>query len=534
MKLRFFLFWLLATAALSSCENNVTLTPKVSRFVASEHLQKMTGKENLSSGVKELLSDSVNNPKFPLPYYLVPEEDAHFLMADSLDSSVADQLIMKISGQKHFKLFVHPESEAHYDFLRSAYTYIGPDKTEFMASPTSSHLSLVVWNKNSADRRPFIVKTSLDKNIDHQISINEIERSIANQKVLDRIGKKKLEQMNFKFFPESAGLALDKNHSGASKKLGQQLIQEIPDEILNGEKKWFSFSSLMAPNGKPRPLILDVIEKSGMDSVQFFETYMIDNYMQMFEEISFKNGVNFRPHPQGLFFEITNELRPTGKWGLSDFGGTSPDVLTMAKHGGPVGVYLEAGSAAKYKLLEGRSDTIRSYISFYKGQVFDMMVSEVAKFDSSLTPEKIQTLKSKIDKRFVSLVNKHLGLSLLEVPNMSNQQKIEKMAVEQTEFSNLIAKKELKESENLRTLIDNKKLRNEWIELASKKGKSEFYLTGHGLYEVSNKMVVGLALFNRDELEDYEANNKMLSILNAAPVDSPKTGCLATFAAFLK
>lgn len=478
------------------------------------------------------------NPKFPLPYYLIPIEDAKFLKADSLDPRVADQLIMRISGKKHYKLFVHPESEAHYDFLRNSYNYIGPDKTEFMASPTSSYRSLVVWNKNSDTRKPFIAKVSLDKNvigsIDRLVSVNEVERSVANQKVFDRMGKEKLEKSNLKLFPETAGLTIIKEHEGAPEKLGGQLIREIPDEVVDGEKKWLSFSALMSPNRKGNPLIMDVISKSGLSSYDFFDQYMINGYLKMFEDISLKSGMNFEPHSQNLVFETTNDLAPTGKWVLRDFGGVWPDIVTMAKNGGPVEVYMEAANAAKYKLRGGRGNYISSYVFFYKRQVFDMMLAEVAKYDSTLTTEKVQKLKDTVDKQYTKLLNSYLGLSLKEAPNMSNYQAIEKMVINATEFDSNTAKKEIHDHAALNSFIEKKKARSEWVELAQAKGKSEYYLTDHGLYEVSNKKIVGVALFTKDELEDYKANHNMLSVFKFAPIESPKTGCLGFIKAFFR
>lgn len=562
MKRIFFFFWFLTAFAIVSCENNVSLSPKVSRFIASEHLEKINGKENIPSGVKELLYEEQNlhnkdlwgagafasninpdyvpekNPKFPLPYYLIPVEDARFLQADSLDPRIADQLMMKISGKKHYKLFVHPESEAHYDFLRNAYNYIGPDRTEFMASPTSSYRSLVVWNKNSDTRKPFIAKVSLDKNvigsIDRLVSINEVERSVANQKVFDRIGKQKLESLHLKLFPETAGLTMLKQHDGAPEKLGGQLIREIPDEVVAGEKKWLSFSALMSPNRKGSPLIMDVIAKSGLSSFEFFDQYMINGYLQMFEDVSLKAGMNFEPHSQNLVFETTRDLKPTGQWVLRDFGGVWPDVVTMAKNGGPVDVYMEKASAAKYKLRGGRGNYISSYVFFYKRQVFDMMLAEVAKHDKAMSAEQVNVLKSKIDRQYTKLINIHLGLSLKEAPNMSNYQNIEKMVINETAFDQNTPKKEIKDQQAVKSFIEKKKAHNEWVELAQGKGKSEYFLTDHGLYEVSGKKVIGVALFNKEELEDYKANNKMLSLFKWAPVESPKTGCLGFIKAFFR
>jgi len=201
--------------------------------------------------------------------------------------------------------------------------------------------------------------------------------------------------------------------------------------------------------------------------------------------------------------------------------------MTMAKNGGPVDVYMEAASAVKFKLRGGRGNYISSYVFFYKRQVFDMMLAEVAKLDSSLTPDKVSSLKVKIDSRYTKIINSYLGLNLKEAPNIANYQTIEKMVIDQTLFDHKNAKKEIKDCENVKSFIESKKNKQEWVDLASGKGKSQFFLTDHGLYEVSDKKIVGLALFNRNELEDYKANNKMLSIfMEEAPLVK-KSGCIA-------
>lgn len=560
---KFIILLAMALMAMYGCERNVNLSPKISRFIASEHLQKINGKENLTPSVLELLNEEQNlhnkdlwgagafssninpeyvpenNPKFPLPYYLVPAEDANYLFADSLDPRIADQLSMKISGKKHYKLFVHPESEVHYDFLRASYNYIGPDQTEFLASPTSSYRSLVVWNKNSGTRKPFIAKVSLDKNvigsIDRLVSINEVERSIANQKAFDRIGTAKLNSLNLKIFPESAGLTLNKSHSGAPEKLGGQLIREIPDELVNGEKKWLSLSALMSPNRKPEPLIMDVIRKSGLSSYDFFKTYMIDNYLAMFEEISLKQGINFEPHSQNLVFETTAELKPTGKWVMRDFGGVWPDIVAMAKNNGPVDIYMESESAAKFKLRGGRSNYISSYVFFYKRQVFDMMLEQVALHDKTLTADQVVKLKSIIDQKYVKLVNTYLGLNLTAAPNMTTYKKIEELVLAQTSLDSSIHKKQINESESLKTFLENKRNNNEWVSYAPQKGKSNYYLADHGLYEIQNEKISGFALFNKNELNDYKNNNKMLPSLEFfAPKPKVDAGCFSLITFFFK
>lgn len=551
--MRKILLLLLLGLMIHGCDQQITINTTKGRYIASDHLTKVNGSEKLSKGVKTLLHEEQNlhnkdlwganafssninpdyvpekNPKFPLPYYLIPEDEARFLHAVTLDEKVASQLVMKISGKKYYKLFVHPESEDHYAFLKHAYRYIGPEETEFTASPTSSYRSLVVWNDINEEKKPFIAKVSLDKNvigsIDRLVSENEVERSVANQKVFDYYGKNNLEAINVKVFPESAGLVINKDMQGAPEKLGGQLIREIPDEIVKNETKWISFSALMSPNKKPRPLIMDVIKNSGLDSYAFFDKYMIDSYLKMFEELSIKKGVNFEPHSQNLCFETTTDLKPTGKWVIRDFGGVWPDVITMAKNGGPVQVYMENASAKKYKLRGGRGNYISSYVFFYKRQVFDMMLGEVAKHDKTFTPDMIQKLQRKIDDTFLQQINTHFKLNLKEVPTMSNYKEIEEKLINQTFLDKEVPKKPLQDSFELQTLIKVKKANSEWVELAKASGRSEFYITDHGIYEVVKNRVIGMALFNQEELADYTANKGSLSRLKSFIPDSGKSTC---------
>ena len=529
---------LLVCVLLQNCDNSITIKTQAGRAIASAVVVRIDGTEKIPNGVKELLFEEQNlhnkdlwganafasnidpkyvpeaNPKFPLPYYLIPDTDAKFLFADSLNTKVADQLSMLISGTRYYKLFVHPESEAHYAFLRNAYRYIGSEETEFMASPTSSYRSLVVWNESNSKKRPFIAKVSLDKNviggIDRLVSENEVERSVANQKVFDRLGKANLEGMNVKIFPESAGLLFKRPMGGAPKKLGGQLIREIPEEVLKDEMKWLSFSALMSPNRKP-PLIMKVISQSGLSSFDFFEKYMIKGYLEMFENLSLKNGVNFEPHSQNLVFETTNDFKPTGKWVLRDFGGVWTDPVAMAKNGGPIDIYMQDASASKYKLKGGRGNYISSYVFFYKRQVFDMMLEEVAKFDPLMTPEKVSELKNKIDTAYLKQINSYLKLKLKVAPDMTTYQKIEQMVLDQTGLDRSVNKKELDNTSALRAFLDRKKDNKEWVDLAnSARGKSTFYLTDHGVYEISDEKIVGLALFNQNELNKFKNNNGML------------------------
>jgi hypothetical protein len=546
-------FWIVAfllmTLLLQNCDNNITISNAPSRHIAGQFVEKINGKEELPKGVKEFLNTEQNlhnkdlwgkdafasninpkyvpeaNPKFPLPYYLIPGTDAKFIYSSNFDRRIGDQLYLLVSGVKYFKLFVHPESEEHYAFLMNAYRYIGPTETEFMASPTSSHRSLVVWNPIKG-HRPFIARVSLNKNdiSNRSISENDIEKSISNQMTYDAIGKENLDKMNIKIFPDSAGLIFDREVNGAPEKLGGQLIREIPEDIMNNDKKWISFASLISPNHRPRPLIMNVIKKSGLNSYDFFETYMIKNYLTMFENISLKHGINFEPHLQNLILETELDLRPTGKWVLREFGGTLNEIVNIAETASPLDI--KTNRPVAIPLRSGKGNYISSYVLFYKKQVFDVLIDQVSKYDQTLTQVKIDELKTKIDKMYLKQINTFFKINLNHIPDMIIYQKIERMVLDQSILANKVNKKLLNDSSELRAFLERKKANQEWIELSKQSsGKPNYYLTDHAIYEITDNKIIGLALFNQRELAKYKTNSGMSEDFLKDFQYTPGTGC---------
>lgn len=182
MKPQFLFLCLMIALTLLACENHVSLTPKASRFIASKHLYRLDGTEGIShklrdyirreqSNKRKIASASnlnpafapENNPKFRLSYFLIPTDSAQFLSAKTKDVRVLDELNLRISGKLHTKFFIHPEREMELNALRGRYDYVGPDSTEFLATPTTDYYTLVVWNRNNLNRKPFILKLNVEK-----------------------------------------------------------------------------------------------------------------------------------------------------------------------------------------------------------------------------------------------------------------------------------------------------------------------------------------------------------------------------------
>lgn len=457
-------------------------------------------------------------PRFALPYYLIPESEGRFLTAESLDSRIEAQISVMRDGQRFYKLFVHPESERHYEFLRGRFQYVSAAQTEFMASPTSSYRSLLTWNRNDPTRKPFIAKVSLDRNvigsIDRLVSAAEVERSIANQRAFDRIGASALERMGAGIYPETAGLLL-RNPNQRDRKIGGQLIREIPDSVVSGERRFISFSTLMSPERQANPLILDVIRASGLSSVEFFRTHMIDGYMNMFSELSLRQGLNFEPHSQNLSIEVDARLRPTGQWIVRDFGGVWPDMLVMMQNNRLAEVYRGSGGVQTFKMEGGVVNSISSYYFFYRRQVFTMLLDVVSQHDPEVRRNRAQ-LESLLETRFADALRNGLGFDI-PMTRMEDNALKEKLRKGRP----LMWKNRLRDvtgqADEILTMV-KKIAAGEWVKMYGLAHPSDrLYRSADGLMLVSRSgYIKGFGLFTEQEAISRGAPGRCATILRPA------------------
>ena len=572
-------FFLVLVSFLFSCSQ---LTSPVNRYIASDELssklrdqvEKIDGTELLDEGAKQLLYDEQvlhnkrlwgsrgfatpmdkkywpeNRGKFKLPYFLIPESDSDVLLSEKLGNKTASYITEVIDGEKYFKLFVHPVSYKHYKFLNGKYKFIDSDKTEFTAAPTSSYRSLLVWSHRSKIK-PFIAKVTLDTTIIGSISRvvkrREVLRSLANQRAFDSIGRERLREIGVDYYDESAGLNIAKNHKDQPKVLGGQIIREVPEKVSNGEYRWVSLSTVMSPESEGPPLIMDMIEKSNLDSIEFFEKIFIDSYMKMFEEFSFIRGFNFEPHSQNLSMEL-KDGKATGKWVHRDFGGFWPDILKVIESGGPVEALMNQGHAEDFYFRGARSNFATSYAFFYKRQVFDYVLAEIRKYDKSITDRDVFNLNDKINNRMVSLMKKHLNYSGTRVPTMMNYSAIGKELMRNITFKQTADMTLISDVSSARKYQALKIANGEWVEYYEKTPNSpaEYYIGDNGIYRVRNGHVEGFGLFNHKEksisLEDNFTFNTLMNrfselLRNSGLYIEPKPfkkSCLEVIRGFFK
>ncbi len=365
--------------------------------------------------------------RFPLPYYLVPEEKISYIQADSINEKLIEQFCVKIGQKKYYKLFVHPCSMHYYQFLRrNGCKLVNEKETEFLATPTSSYRSLLVWNikKTMNNDTVFIVKLTIDKIIfmqDRILDNDEIQKSILIQRLCEEMENRQDPTSKFTVFPEVAGVCPDQNKlSDCPAKVGGYIIRAIPKSLMTGEKRWIPFQALISQQSNGEKLLKKVIKASGLSAESFLKEYFVDKYLAMLEETSFKTGIFFFTHLQNLLLETDADLKPTGNIIVRDLSDAWLDIFLSLSND------CSLRSLFNYKPHIMQFDKkIGIYITYhfyaYKEMAFKLILADLIKLADDFPAHEELFLSEILDIKFIDLVNRYCDTNLeitdLQFPN---------------------------------------------------------------------------------------------------------------------
>ena len=428
--------------------------------------------------------------EFPLAYYLIPEDDVHPFLSKKLDPRVRDQLVMGITGLRHFKLFIHPHLEAQYDYLKYSYNYIGPDKTEFVARASLNEKTLVVHNRNNPLRKSFVLKLADSTSTDSIVSRSDIEKSFLNELYFEKLGLNEDPSSKIKFQLESASLYLTKSHPGQPSKLSGQIIKEIPDFDSDKKPHWLSADSLISGSSSAIVQLSTLIEKSHLSSYQFIEQFLITNTLTAIEQLVFVNGMNYQFSPQSLVFEENSNTGLTGKIILQNLNLATPDLITIGLNQNPIENFLEhfTNSVDQIRLnyQENNKKSIQSSLQL----IFDSMIESIAKNDNSLTRENINTLRSHFQMALEKTLKKHGSFKMND--------DLEKQAIVTNEALN--------------NYIDLKKEQKLWVELFPITGAEKYYLTPYALFRLSDHKISAVGFYTDNEYERFKKKHSLFNV----------------------
>lgn len=232
----------------------------------------------------------------------------------------------------------------------------------------------------------------------------------------------------------------------------------------------------------------------------------------MFNEVSFKMGMNFEPHSQNLCIETDANLKPTGRFVIRDFGGVWPDIVSMLDQP-QAAAYMDAANADKFKFSGARVNYVESYAFFYKRQVFDMM-SDLLVTRNVFTKSDRSELEDDLGKIFVRLLNASFNAGLLAPPNMSTRGQAKELILRNARF-NPGGLREVKSDARFQAWISRKDAALESVQYLESRSTPglRFHETRYGVIATQQEAIIAFYAFNAREFEDYSKHSDLNRIL---------------------
>lgn len=326
------------------------------------HLVSQLQYEQLLNDRIENLNDfaSIKQNTLPFKYYPesrpvfrlwnvdVPEEKVRVLATGNVPKDIV--YVVK-DGKRYVRFFIHPKSRELFREALAEFEW----RQDYLATPTSSHRSLIAWDpKNPA--KAFGVKSTLDAVIgeSHRVlSTSQIERASATSAMLQTMDKEKLAAEGILFIDEPVGVVLK------GKEMGYAVRELVAPPSASHE--FIPVFSLYSTPPDGVPPIQAMLEKSGLSPREFAEKFVIEPMVRQFSYLSYSEGLIGEPHEQNLLMELKDGL-PTGRFYYRDLAGfhINPEIRAAA---GKSMDFLPPGIARESLKLE-RANPIANAITY--------------------------------------------------------------------------------------------------------------------------------------------------------------------------
>lgn len=271
-----------------------------------------------------------NRVLFKLPYFLIPIGNDKFLFEKEYYDFFEYNLKHDLKNQNFYPFFIHPSTEKMFlSWVNNKYEFIDSEKSEYVATPSSSYRSLIVNNENT--NQCFMVKCSIFDNIangarhiDWKSASGQFEQSKIVTSILSN------SNINLEVFKDIGAFGISGEYpmilSNRFKiKFGSRyistlgnVIRMMPNDFINNDNRIISFASYMSLLDKDSFLSRGY-KNSGETFQDFFEHNVFNPLFQIILELLVKTGVSLEFHCQNTLLEINEKNIPTGKFYYRDF-----------------------------------------------------------------------------------------------------------------------------------------------------------------------------------------------------------------------
>lgn len=252
------------------------------------------------------------------------------------------------------RFYIHPHSTTLFEKELKLY----PVKRELLATPTSSHRSLIAWDPHG-EAPAFGVKTTLDAEIGgslRHLTRGQVERAAAVSSLVNRLDPAELEKRGIRFIDEPLGVYLKDRNLGFA-------LRSLP-EVKPGTELIPMFSFYSKPKDAPPPIV-ESVRSSGLSAREYADRYIVKPLVEQFAYLAFEEGMIGEPHEQNLLIEVNSKTGvPTGVIHYRDLAGFNVNpALRRARGKGmeflPEGVSGEIFKAERAHPIENSNSYLR-------------------------------------------------------------------------------------------------------------------------------------------------------------------------------
>lgn len=295
----------------------------IKQFIFFE--QKLIGLRNTQADTLSPEYQPEQSKVFHLETYWI-DADRFDLQKDdkATPAEIRKHFFREYKGKTQVLFSVHPDEKEFFRDI-TANAERGP---VLISTASASPRSLFTTVPSSGNNFSFLNKLSINKRLGGNIRLihkMELARSLF---VSNLLSQEKNLPTSFAYYPEFMVMI----PKGWEK--GGTILRSIPKEVQSGKVTHIPFFAIFAeqPDGS-RPLILDMVEKSGLSFNKFYHEKIIRPFLEQWLDLALNHGITTEPHGQNLLLEIGKDGLPTGRFVHRDFGGFTIDLELREKLG---------------------------------------------------------------------------------------------------------------------------------------------------------------------------------------------------------
>ena len=251
-------------------------------------------------------------PVFWLPEFEAPRDDFRLLQ------NPTRRLPWYLCGSssEFYSHLVHPLTVQYFLHrgMKGA-RWINP---RFLATPTASHRTLLVWSPKSK-MPPFVAKTSVNRwigGVNRNVRLKELRRSVGMSSLVAGIPRANLARQGILLLDDPVGLLHKQTNAGL-------LARDAPWKLNTGEEIVPVFSLLASLDDKP-PRIVDLIKASRLEPVAWVDKFIFKPLIYQAYFLGMTEGIVGEMHEQNILMELRDGV-PTKRFWHRDLAGFTLD-----------------------------------------------------------------------------------------------------------------------------------------------------------------------------------------------------------------